>query len=169
MFTARPEVSSSNEQYLCLLPEGNLIDIYIRQIDEFTSLFANLSNTEAEFRYAKGKWSIKEVIGHLIDTERVCGYRLLCAARKDRTPMPSFDEEAYVIHGGFDKRPVRELLEEWTVTRQATISLLRSLSEDSLNNEGIFKSRPNSALDIACIIPAHVYHHIHVLHERYKI
>jgi hypothetical protein len=93
----------------------------------------------------------------------------LCAARGDRTPMPSFDEEEYVIQGAFHKRPILEILEEWRTVRQSTISLLKSLTPESLQNEGTFKNRPNTALEVACIIPAHVNHHINVLHERYKI
>ncbi len=138
-------------------------------MDELCSLISILSEEEAEYRYASGKWSIKEVTGHLTDTERVCAYRLLCACRGESTPMPSFDENEYVVQGAFHKRPILEILNEWKTVREATISLLKSLTMESLQNEGIFKNRPNTALVAACIIPAHVGHHINILHERYGI
>jgi len=83
--------------------------------------------------------------------------------------MPSFDENEYVIQGEFHKRPILDLLNEWKTVREASISLMRSLTKESLQNEGTFRNRPNKALVAACIIPAHVGHHINVLHERYGI
>jgi hypothetical protein len=169
MITECPPAGSSIENYMRFVPEGDLIDICIQQMEEVTSLISNLSEEAAEYRYASGKWSVKEVLGHLADTERVCTYRLLCAARGDSTPMPSFDEKEYVIQGNFHKRPILDLLNEWKTVREASISLLRSLTKNSLQNEGTFRNRPNKALLAACIIPAHVGHHINVLHERYGI
>lgn len=165
----RPPLGSSIDRYLTYLPNGDLIEICLRQVDDLWAVISILSDEDAEYRYDAGKWSIKEVLGHVTDTERVCAYRLLCAARGDSTPMPSFDEKEYVTQGGFDSRSVLDILQEWKTVRQATVSLLKSLTKDSLKNQGTFRGRPNSALVAACIIPAHVAHHIYVLHERYGI
>ena len=169
MITERPPIGNFIEHYMKFVPDGDLIEICVKQMDELYSLISNLSEDAAEYRYASEKWSIKEVIGHLTDTERVCAYRLLCACRGDSTPMPSFDENEYVVQGAFHKRPILEILHEWKTVRKATISLLRSLTKESLQNEGTFMNHPNTALVAACIIPAHVGHHINVLHERYGI
>ena len=165
----RPPLGSPIDGYLKCLPDGDLIEICVRQLDELSVIISPLSDEDAGYRYEAGKWSIKEVLGHVTDTERVCAYRLLCAARGDSTPMPSFDENEYVTQGGFRWRPVLDILDEWKSVRQATISLLKSLTEESLNNHGTFRDRPNSALVSSCIIPAHVVHHIRILHERYRI
>lgn len=167
--TDRPQPGSSVERYVRLLPDGDLIELYVQQMESLYSLISQLSETEAEFRYEAGKWSVKEMIGHLADTERVCSYRLLCAARGDATPMPSFDQDEYVIQGAFHKRPILEILEEWRCVRECTISLLQSLAPESLQNAGTFKNRPTSALEVACMIPGHVNHHMNILRERYQL
>lgn len=169
MIVERPLSGNSIEKYMRFVPDGDLIDICIRQMAEVRSVISHLTEQAAEYRYASEKWSVKEVLGHLMDTERVSSYRLLCAARGDSTPMPSFDENEYVVQGQFHTRSRSDLLYEWQTVREASISLLRSLTKDSLRNEGTFRNRPNTALVAACIIPAHVGHHIHVLHERYGI
>lgn len=169
MIVERPPFGSSIDGYMKYVPNGDLIEICVRQFEEFSALISHLSEEDAEYRYEAGKWSIKEVLGHVTDTERVCAYRLMCAARADSTPMPSFDANDYITQGGFDSRPVLDILEEWKTVRQATISLLKSLTKESLKNQGTFRGRPNSALVSACIIPAHVAHHIRILHERYEI
>lgn len=169
MIIERPPDGNSIEKYMRFVPEGDLIEICIQQMDDVIGLISNLSEEAAEYRYASGKWSVKEVLGHLTDTERVSAYRLLCAARDDSTPMPSFDENEYVIQGGFHMRPILDLLHEWKTVREASISLMRSLTKKSLQHEGTFRNRPNKAIVVACIIPAHVGHHINVLHERYGI
>jgi hypothetical protein len=152
-----------------MVPDGDLIEICVGQIQSLSAVVSNLSEDQAEFRYAAGKWSVKEVIGHLADTERVCSYRLLCASRGDPTPMPSFDEDAYVIQGAFHKRPVLGVLDEWCTVRESTISLLKSLTPASLQNVGSFRNRPTTALAIACIIAGHLNHHMNILHERYQV
>lgn len=169
MIIERPPSDNSIEKYMRFVPEGDLIEICIQQMDDVIDLISNLSEEAAEYRYASEKWSVKEVLGHLTDTERVCAYRLLCAARGDSTLMPSFDENEYVIQGEFHKRPILDLLNEWKTAREASISLMRSLTKESLHNEGTFRNRPNTALVAACVIPAHVGHHINVLRERYGI
>jgi hypothetical protein len=169
MITERPPEGSSIDHYMKYVPDGDLIEICMQQMNEVTNLLSNLSEEVADYRYASGKWSIKEVVGHLTDTERACAYRLLCAARGDSTPMPSFDENKYVIQGEFHKRPILSLLNEWKTVRDASISMLKSLTKETLQNEGTFKNRPNKAIVAACIIPAHVGHHLHILHDRYGI
>ncbi|QQE78304.1 DinB family protein [Alicyclobacillus sp. SO9] len=169
MITQRPLPEESDNPYLQLLPDGDLIEVFVNQKEDMKRLFAGLSDEGAEYQYNAGKWTIKEVLGHLTDTERVMTYRLLCAARGDITPMASFDEEFYVVQGAFQRRKLQDVLSEWLTAREATISLLKSLGPEEIQRHGTFKGRPNTALMAACIIPAHVIHHIKILQERYGL
>ena len=169
MITDRPRSTESPAPYMHLVPDGDLVQLYTAQVEAISALISGLSDREAEFRYADEKWSIKEVLGHLVDTERVFCYRLLCAARADTTPMPSFDEDDYVVKGTFHNRPVQDLLDEWETARKATISMLKTLSKDSLHNLGTFKNQPTTALTVACVGLGHTNHHINILNERYKL
>lgn len=167
--TARPPHDSAIGPYLKHLPEGDLIEIFEQQMTKLMALIGRLSDREAEFRYEVGKWSIKEVLGHLSDCERVFSYRLLVTARSDSTPMASFEQDDYVLSGGFDSRTIRDLLEEWVSVRKSTLSLLRSLTATSLNNGGTLWNVPTTALTVACITAGHTNHHIEILEDRYGL
>ncbi|HZH62745.1 MAG TPA: DinB family protein [Metabacillus sp.] len=172
MITKRPlpqEYDDYFERYMKLLPAGDLIEIYVNQMRSFYSLISRLSESEAEFRYDQGKWSIKEVVGHLSDAERMLSYRLFCIARGDSSPIPSINFGEYVIRGGFNKRPIQEIVEEWKSVRQSTLTLINNLRENDLRNMGTFRNNTLTVLAAACIIPGHVEHHINILYENYNI
>jgi len=125
MITERPRSQDYDnffERYVRQVPDGELTKIYVQQMDSFYSLISSLSESEAEFRYEEGKWSIKEIVGHLSDAERMFCYRAFCMARGDSTSIPSINTGEYVIQGGFHKLPVLETLQEWKSVRQSTIS-----------------------------------------------
>jgi hypothetical protein len=157
------------ERYVKLVPTGDLTQIYIKQMDSFYRLISSLSESEAEFRYEEGKWSIKEIVGHLSDAERMFCYRVFCSARGDSTPIPSINPREYVIQGGFHKRSILETLQEWKSVRQSTISLINNLRQEDLLNTGTFRNHPTTVRAVAYIIPGHVEHHTNILHERYNI
>jgi hypothetical protein len=130
---------------------------------------SRLTPEQAAFRYAEGKWSVKEVIGHLSDSERVLSYRLMRVARGDQTPLPGFDENSYVAASNADRRDVSDLASELAALRTATLALLRPLDDTALSNRGNINNWPLTARAIAFIIAGHFQHHVNIFRERYKI
>lgn len=128
-----------------------------------------LSAAQGDHRYAPEKWTVKEVIGHITDTERIFAYRLLRVARGDDTPLPTFDENVYVERSGANTRSLADLIDEWLMVRGSTLALVRSLDDDALAHRGTVSGRPMSARAIACIIAGHAAHHMNLLRERYGI
>ncbi len=155
------------EAYLAKLPEGDLLEILEAQWEELGCLLEELDDAAAEHRYAEGKWSVKEVLGHLVDAERIFAYRLLRIARGDATPLAGFDENAYVAAANFGARPLEAILEEYDLVRGHSLSLLRSLDEASLARMGTSNGKPISARALAWLIAGHEHHHMMVLKEKY--
>jgi uncharacterized damage-inducible protein DinB len=121
----------------------------------------------ARFRYAPGKWSVKEVIGHIADTERIFQYRLLRIARGDTTPLPGFDENAYVAAAGSDAHPLDELLREFAAVRGATLALVHGLDAAAWARRGTASGAEVSARAVLYILAGHAEHHLRILRERY--
>lgn len=166
----RPETNEYNayfKGYIDLVPEGNLIEILLQQIEETKKLCHSLTSEQAEYKYAEGKWSVKEVLGHMADTERVMNYRLLAIARGDSTNLPSFDEKAYAANAHFNQLELHQILFELSNVRQSTLSLLSTLSDQSLQKLGTVNNTPTSARAVAYILAGHELHHLKILKERY--
>ncbi|HTO73941.1 MAG TPA: DinB family protein, partial [Gemmatimonadales bacterium] len=123
-------------RYIDLIPECDLARLLQQQVDATRAVFGTVGEDRAGYRYAPGKWSIKEVLGHLGDVERVMVYRLLTVARADVTPLPGFDENAWVPTSGADQRTLADLVEEFTAIRAATIALVKGLSADAWTRRG---------------------------------
>jgi uncharacterized damage-inducible protein DinB len=130
---------------------------------------SRLSEQRAEFRYASDKWSIKEVVGHLSDCERVFAYRLLTIARGDTAPLPGFDENDYARAAHSHQRPFNDLVDEWAVVRDGTLTLSRSLAESDWTMQGTANGAPTSARALLYVILGHTEHHLNVLAERYTV
>ena len=156
-------------RYIDKVPEGDLLRTLEDQARETQALLAGLSDAKALHRYAPGKWSIKEVIGHVADTERVYSYRALRFARADATSLPGFDENAWVPAGDFDARPLADLAAELDAVRRATLALFRGLDAAALARRGTANDAAVSVRAIAWIIAGHERHHVALLHERYKV
>ncbi len=155
--------------YISQVP-GEAIGRYLmEQLHDLERLLAPLDDTAARARYAEGKWSVKEVLGHLGDAERIFAYRLMRIARGDTTPLPGFDENAYVPTGDFDARPLASLVGEFRALRLSTIALVDGLPPTGWARSGQASSAPISARALAYIIVGHVAHHIRVLRERYRL
>ena len=135
---------------------------------EFEALRA-LSDEKADHRYADGKWSVKEVLGHLSDVERVFGYRLLRAARADLTPIPGFDENAWAASAPHAHRPIGAIVEELLAVRASTLALIGSLDRDALERSVEANGHPVTARALCWIIPGHAAHHLGILKERYEV
>jgi hypothetical protein len=132
-------------------------------------LLASVNESQALFRYAPGKWSVKEVLGHVTDGERVFGFRALWFARKDPAPLPGFDENAWTPAGGFDRQPLPALLADYEAVRAATLALFASFDEPALVRRGSANGAQVSVRALAHIIAGHELHHLSLLRERYAL
>ncbi|MGN7454248.1 DinB family protein [Paenibacillus pasadenensis] len=165
-----PAVVPAHEvPYLSRVPEGDLIAILAEQKERALERLGALSEEQASHRYAPEKWSVRQVIGHLADTERILSYRLLAIARGDRTPLPGFAEDEYVAAAPFESWTAKEALADYAAVREATLSLLRGLAPGDWERSGTANGLPHSALLLACVIAGHERHHLHILTERYGI
>ncbi len=138
------------------------------QLAEFERI-RGLADAKGDFRYADGKWSGKEVLGHMADAERVFAYRLLRIARADKAPLAGFDENAWAGIAPHGKRALAAVIDDLIAVRRATITLVESLDEVALGNVGVANNNPVSARAICWIIPGHAQHHLGILAERYGI
>lgn len=130
---------------------------------------AKLNDAQAAHRYAEGKWSVKEVLGHVSDAERVFGYRLLRIARADSTPLAGFDENAWSAVAPHHRRPIADVVKELLSVREATLTLIRSMDEETLVGQTVANYRAVSGRALVWILAGHCQHHLGVLHERYGI
>ena len=138
------------------------------QIDAIPALFR--ANTDkANYAYAEGKWTLKEMLGHMIDTERILVYRMTCFARNETQALPGFDEDDYVINARFAQREFEDLIEEFTALRKANLFLFRSFNEEELNRKGIASGREINVKSILFIAGGHIIHHTSILKERYHV
>jgi uncharacterized damage-inducible protein DinB len=156
------------DKYIALVPSGEFLEILREQHRAMTRRLSPLTDQQAEFRYAPGKWSIKEVLGHVIDAERIFAYRLLRIARGDQTPLAGFEQDGYIQAGNFSARTLTDLLEEFSSVREATITLVRSLDDDAWLRRGIASQKEISVLALAFVIAGHERHHCMILEERYS-
>lgn len=138
-----------------------------QHLPQIVGLLRSLSPEEARFAYAPGKWSLSEVIGHMIDAERIFAYRLLRIGRGDATPLPGFEENEYVPAGHFNDRSTTSLLAEYEAVRHATLTLIDSLQPEALSFMGTASEKPVSARALIWIMAGHEYHHWTVIRERY--
>jgi uncharacterized damage-inducible protein DinB len=150
-----------------MIPEGDIEQLLKQQVNDTLHLLNDLSEAEGEFRYAQGKWSIKEVIGHVVDTERIMAYRLLSIARGDAVQLPGYDENAYVAQANFNQEKMEDLLQNLFVVREGTLLLLKSLKEKDWLRWGTANELDVTVRAIACIIAGHELHHRKILKERY--
>ena len=154
-------------RYIELVPEEDIAGAMEAQGRETAALLANVSEEKAAFRYAPDKWSIKQLVGHVTDGERVFAYRLMCIARGESKSLPGFEENDYARSGGFDQRPFAELVDALAATRRATVALVRGVPAEAWTRVGTANDNKTSARAIAYMIVGHERHHLQVLRERY--
>ena len=170
LFLQRPnagEYLPYYDKYIALVPDGDLIEMLARNADDTLAAVRAQPPEIATHAYAEGKWTVKEVLGHICDAERIFAYRLLRIARADTTPLAGFDENQYVPAGEFGDRTLESLLEEFVAVRAATIALVAGLPEAGWARSGIGNNSPVSARAIAYIILGHELHHREILMSRY--
>jgi len=159
-----PEYTRS---YIQLIPEGNIVDLLEAQKTETLRLLSNITEAETKYRYAEGKWSLREVIGHLTDTERIMAYRLLRISRGDQTPLPGFSENDYVKEAGYHLRSLSELLEDYQTVRKSTLSLMKGVPDSGWGRTALANSFKVSAATIPFMIAGHELHHIKIIKNKY--
>jgi hypothetical protein len=156
-------------KYINLVSEGSLEDTLIKQLKDTTAFLSNISETQANYRYALDKWTLQEVIGHITDTERIMSYRLLRIARGDQSPLAGYDDEQYVKEATFHSRSFPDLLKDFSAVRQSTVSLVRSLPEDVWSRKGIANNSEISVRALAYIIAGHELHHLEIIKDKYVV
>jgi len=163
------DYAPAHANYVALCPEEDVLSAIEQQSSATQKLLSSVDEAKSAYRYAEGKWSIKEVLGHVGDAERILCYRALAVARGDAQPLPGFDEQEYVRNAAFDHWKFGDLLEQYALVRRATIVFLRNLAEEAWHRRGIANGHPISVLGMAYVILGHERHHLQVLAERYGV
>ena len=153
--------------YVARVPDGDVVESLERQGQETLAMLRALPEGSGAHRYAEGKWTVREVLGHMCDTERVFAYRLMRFARNDETDLPGFDENLFVANGSFEQRTLGSLCDEFAAVRAATLHLLRSLTAAEWERGGTANRARATVRAIAWITAGHERHHVAILRERY--
>jgi uncharacterized damage-inducible protein DinB len=161
------EYAGYYEKYVALVPPTDIVSLLEAQRLQMAQLLAGCSERDGNFRYAPGKWTVKEVIGHLADCERIFTYRALRIARGDATPLPGFEQDDYVKAAECQRRDLRDLSEELSMVRAATVALYRSLDDKAWLCRGVTNNYEVSVRALAYITAGHELHHRRILDERY--
>lgn len=155
------------QRYIDLIPTDDVLSFYKLQADEIVALFTNLSEEQASFSYAEGKWTIKEVLAHIVDSERIFGYRVLAISRGDKNLLPGFDENEYVSKGKYENRSLKSLLSEYSHLSSANFELFKSLDEEMLSQKGTASGKEVTARAILFVTIGHEKHHLEIIKSRY--
>jgi hypothetical protein len=165
----RPQAGEYNpyyDRYISLVSSDDVVGLLEQQAPDTVTLFKSAS-AKADFRYAAGKWSVKEMLGHINDAERIMAYRALRVARGDKTPLAGFEQDDYIRDGKFDQRTLADLIDEFVIVRQATVSLFRHVDSETGERRGVANGDQISVRALAYIIAGHELHHRKVLREKY--
>ncbi len=154
-------------KYISLVPKAAILETLQQQNRDTLTLLRGLSEEQGAHCYAPGKWSIKEVVGHIIDTERIFAYRALRFSRNDKKELEGFDQDPYVQFGNFDNCTLNELVDEFDCVRHSTLYLLRHLSDEAWTRRGVASDAEVSVRALAYIIAGHELHHERILREKY--
>ena len=153
--------------YVSLVPEADVIQVLEGQAADVRLQTRAFIPAREQFRYAEGKWSVREVLGHMTDAERVFGFRAFCFSRGDENPLPGFDENDYIARAGFDRRSLADLVQEFGQLREANLTILRRLDDEAWRRMGTASGKLVSVRALAYIMAGHVRHHLHILSTRY--
>jgi hypothetical protein len=168
----RPQPDEHNpyySRYIALVPEADIVATLRTQVKETETIFRRLSEEQGNFRYAPDKWSVKELLGHLSDSERIFAYRALRIARNDQTPLAGFEQDDYVRFGPFAQRSLAEVIEEFVAVRQSSLCLFGQLDETAWGRRGTANNSAISVRAIAFITAGHELHHRKILREKYGL
>lgn len=168
--TTRPafnEYDSYFAKYIDLVPEGDIVETLKTENNETIRLLNGLSEMQGLFRYAPDKWSMKEIIGHLLDSERILSSTLFWIARGEAISLPGYDKNAFIQKAVFDCQPNNDLIRHWAIARQSSVELIKSLNPDDWSNSGTANNSPVTVRALAFILAGHELHHRKAMKERY--
>ena len=155
------------EGYVSMVPEdADVLQVLANSERSTFDLFNLMDNAKANFAYSEGKWTVKEVLGHMIDTERVFAFRAFCFSREQVT-LPGFDQDVYINNTDYNSRTVQSLAEEFKLTCRSNLYMFRCLTEKQLNNTGIASGMPVSVRALVYMAAGHELHHLKILNQRY--
>ena len=154
-------------KYVTLVPDGDILHVLDTQIEETAGILNSIPESRGGFRYAPDKWSVKELVGHLIDTERIFAYRALRFARNDKTPLPGYEQDDYVSNASFDSCTLTDLASELKSVREATVFLFKHLDPNAWTRSGLANNGEASVRALAHIIAGHELHHREILRSKY--
>lgn len=157
------------ERYISRVPEPDVREALSSQIEETLALLRSIPEERGDYSYAPGKWTIKQVVGHICDTERVFAYRALRFARGDRTELAGFDQDAFVHASNFNARRLSDLIDEFESVRRASISLFQPLNDEEWSRRGVANDNPCSVRALARIIVGHERDHVESLRAKYEV
>ncbi len=161
------DYSNFYSTYLNLVTGDNYKEVILDQIDQLVDHFKEKGSQWSETPYAVGKWTPKEVLGHIIDTERIMTFRALCFARGEKSALPGFDQDPYVLNARFGQVPLEDLLEDFVAQRMALLSMIKTLPEDTLDLVGQASGNPITPRALLWIIPGHFKHHFQLFLDKY--
>ena len=163
------EYPSFYQNYVDNVKTNNIIKELTDQVLNIQAIISQIPEDKENYRYAEGKWSIKEIIGHIIDTERVLGYRAMRFARKDKTPLPGYDENWFVANANFQKQTLYSLGHEFAIVREANLALFKVWDEEAMSQMGVANNLDVSVRAILFMIAGHATHHINVIKTKYLL
>jgi hypothetical protein len=156
-------------RYLALVPEDGLLGVLEGQPAWLRDRLAGVSAERERHRYAPGKWSVRQVVGHMGDVERVLGHRAFCISRGEAAPLPGFDENAYVARSSYADQPLTHLTDDFARAREANLAVFRQLDDEAWRRQGVANGSPVSVRALGFILAGHARHHVGVLESRYGI
>lgn len=168
----KPETSEYNPyygKYISLVTEPDLIEVLENQPAELRSLLGSLNEEKGAHSYAEGKWTIKEVLSHLIDGERIFAYRILRISRGDKTPIEGFEQEGYIENSHANERSFEDLLEEFASERSANLRMMKNLRDDGWSRMGTASESPVSVRALGFVMAGHIRHHVRILKSQYLL
>ncbi len=169
--TTKPETNeyaAYYEKYVSLVPhDADVVETMTRQLEDTLALLGGVSEDRAGFRYEPGKWSIREVVGHIIDGERIFAYRALAIARGERQPLPGMEQDEYMSHANFDARTLADLLDEFAHVRRGNVLMFRALDSEAWARRGVASDNEVTVRALASVIAGHELHHVRIIREKY--
>ena len=156
-------------RYIDLVPEADVLTALDWQMKETARILGRIDEERSNSRYAEGKWTIKQVVGHMGDVERIFAYRALAIARGDKNPLPGFDEDTYVMQAEFDSWRFQDLVDTLSIVRRSNVLMFRNMSPDAWDRRGVANDSPATVRALAYSILGHERHHLGILRERYNV
>jgi hypothetical protein len=166
-FPKKTEYAEYYGRYIDLVEESDIVSAMQRQLADVTELFSQITDEKGLYAYDEGKWTIKELLGHLIDGERVFAYRAFRFSRADETPLPGFDQNPYVENANYNSIKIADLLEEFVCLRKSNILCFKNLTDEMWNRKGIASDNEITVRALVFCLVGHIVHHLKILKERY--